>query len=106
MVHHCEHRHSSYNYPTSHFSVGNKNYEKSSGSSGSSQHIDNNNSSSSSNVVNDNDTFARLRPQTANNASGSNPCGPISSGANGNNAETTDVRWSKLLRHDGTPTKV
>ena len=88
-----QHRHSSYNYPASHFSVDNKNYQK--------NNNNNNSSSSGSNVVNDNDTFARLRPQTANNALAP-PCGPI----NGNSAETTDVRWSKLLRHDGTPTKV
>jgi hypothetical protein len=98
---------------------------------GKNRNNNNNNNSStsssptSSSAVNDNDTFARFWPQPANNG-GSRPCssglgcgatlphpsGPISGGgtsSNGNNsysAVENDVRWSKLLRHDGTPTKV
>lgn len=157
MVHQYDHRHSSY-HPASPFSVDptgqsvkNKNYQQqqqqdqnnsSSIRSAKNRNNNNNNNSSSStsssptssNAVNDNDTFVRFWPQSANNGgSNSRPCsgssnsssgggattlllppcypsGPISGGtSNSNNsysAVENDVRWSKLLRHDGTPTKV
>lgn len=135
MVHQqsYDHRHSSYHPPPAAFSetspVMNKNYEhQQQGEDDSLRQIgknnnnNNNNSSSSpsasSNAVNDNDTFARFWPQPANNGAATSsaatllaghPCGPITSGTNGNNSYSpveNDVRWSKLLRHDGTPTKV
>lgn len=131
MVHQqsYDHRHSSYHPSSAAFSetspVRNKNYEQqqennSLGKKGKNNNNNNNNSSSpsaSSNAVNDNDTFARFWPQPANNGASSSastllaghPCGPITSGTNGNNSYSpveNDVRWSKLLRHDGTPTKV
>ena len=147
-----DHRHSSY-HPASPFSVDptgqsvkNKNYQQqdqnNSGSIRSAKNRNNNNNNNNSSsstsssptssnaTVNDNDTFARFWPQSANNGgSNSRPCstgggggattlllppcyptGPISVGtSNSNNsysAVENDVRWSKLLRHDGTPTKV
>ncbi|XP_057378497.1 uncharacterized protein LOC130700464 [Daphnia carinata] len=138
MVHQqsYDHRHSSYHPPPAAFSetssVMNKNYEQQQQGGdhslrkiGKNNNNNNNNASSSpsasSNAVNDNDTFARFWPQPANNAAATSgaapllaghPCGPINSGANGNNhaaahaSVENDVRWSKLLRHDGTPTKV
>ncbi|KAI9553594.1 hypothetical protein GHT06_021515 [Daphnia sinensis] len=136
MVHQqaYDHRHSSYHPPPAAFSetssVMNKNYEQqrqegdhSLRKIGANNNNNNNNASSSpsasSNAVNDNDTFARFWPQPANNGAATSsaaatlftghPCGPITSGTNGNNSYSpveNDVRWSKLLRHDGTPTKV
>lgn len=117
------HRHSSYYPQFGADDVNNKNYQQQQKNGGGGKNNNNNNNSSSpttsSNAVNDNDTFARFWPQPANNAAGGSalllrphschPCGPISSGANGNNVAPTvenDVRWSKLLRHDGTPSKV
>lgn len=134
MVHHqtpYDHRHSSYYPPTtfdSQDTVNNKNYHQHSQQklrNGSIKNKNNNNhsqapssSSSSTNGLNDNDTFVRFWSQSANNGSGStsstgallpcHPCGPITATGitNGNNAVENDVRWSKLLRHDGTPSKV
>lgn len=114
MVHHADHRHSSY-YPSTTSFSHNKNYQQQqqhqksgatrSGSLKKNNNNNNNGSSSptcSSNPVNDNDTFVRFWPGSATGStsleSSCHPCGVV----NGDN----DVRWSKLLRHDGTPSKV